>query len=178
MIKDLYIQDCNTAIEQTISIPFEFSDRTSLPKDIKLNDEIVIAPLTVRTWFKIKSLLIQIDTDDIQKIICTEDNPYPKYAEEMLSKYDNLILDIICIGVHNKKSDPPGWFREVLKDNSRWSDLLILLNAILFRVGYPAFCKSITILQNVSPLTMKEMIAFTTNLESWKERRKAVSDSL
>lgn len=178
MIKDLYIQDCSTAIEQTIRIPFEFADRSSLPDGVKLNDEIVITPLTVRTWFKIKSLLIQIETEDIQKMICSEEQPYPVHAEEMIAKYDDIILDIICIGIHNKKSDPPEWFREVLKDNSRWSDLLILLNAILFRIGYPAFCKSITILKNVSPLTMKEMIAFTTNLESWKEHRKAASGSL
>ncbi|MEG1544586.1 MAG: hypothetical protein RR382_08705 [Tannerellaceae bacterium] len=176
MIKDLYIQDCHTAIEDTIKIPFDFSDKSNVPDGVKLNDEIVITPITVRTWFKIKSLLIQIDTDDIQKMVCSKDEPYPAHAEEIIAKYDDIILDILCIGIHNKKSDPPEWFREVLKDNSRWGDLFILLNAVLFRIGYPAFCKSITVLRNVSPLTMKEMIAFTTNLESWKEHRKAVLD--
>ena len=178
MIKDLYIQDCSTAIEQAIRIPFGFEDKSSLPDGVKLNNEIVITPMTVRTWFKIKSLLIQIDTEDIQKMVCSKDEPYPLHAEEMITKYDNIILDIVCIGIHNKKTDPPEWFREVLKDNCRWDDLLILLNAVLFRIGYSAVCKSITILWNVSPLTMKEMIAFTTNLESWKGHLKAASDSM
>ena len=178
MIKDLYIQDCSTAVEQAIKIPFEFSDKSSIPKGVELRDEIVITPITVRSWFKIKSLLIQIDTQDIQKFVCSKDEPYPLHAEEMIAKYDDIILDIVCLGIHNKKTDPPGWFREVLKDNSRWDDILILLNAILFRTGYPAFCRSITTLQSVSPLRMKEIIAFTTNLESWKEHQKAASDSL
>ena len=69
MIKDHYYHDCATAFEQSIRIPFEFKDESSFPKGSKLNNEIVITPMTVRTWFKIKPLLIQIETEDIQKMI-------------------------------------------------------------------------------------------------------------
>ena len=73
-----------------------------------------------------------------------------------MNKYDDVILSIVCIGLHNKKSDPSTWFRDTLKDNCTWEDLRILLNAILFRIGYNPFYKSIMTLKNMSPLSEAE----------------------
>ena len=84
-----------------------------------------------------------------------------------MSKYDKLIMNIICIGIHNKKSDPPAWFRDVLSDNCTWEDTRILLNAILYRIGYNSFYKSIMTLKNMSPMTEAEIIAARKNMESW-----------
>lgn len=89
-----------------------------------------------------------------------------------MDKYSDIILDIVCLGIHNRSSEPPIWFREVLMDNSTWEDIAILLNAILYRIGYYPFCKSITILRNVSPLGEAEIIAAQKNLQSWSNAVK------
>ena len=167
MIKEFVQLETNTITEQPLKIPFDFSNRESLPSGKDPGDCIVISPITVRTWFKLKPLLLSINKSDFDKIVAKED-PLPE-AEltEIISKYDDLLIDILCIGIHNKKSDPPAWFREVLKDNCTWKDIYILLNAILFRIGYNPFCKSITTVQSVSPMDEAEIIAAQRNLESW-----------
>ncbi len=171
MVKQLLQLESETVTERPLKIPFDFSNKESLPKGKDPGDTIVISPITVRTWFKLKPLLLSIDSEDYNRVVASE-NPIPDAElNEIIGKYDGLLLDIICIGIHNKKSDPPAWFREVLKDNCTWKDIYILLNAILFRIGYNPFCKSITILKNVSPLTEAEIIAAQKNLESWKTGR-------
>lgn len=88
---------------------------------------------------------------------------------QLMDKYGELLLNIVCLGIHNKPSEPPEWFREALKDNSTWEDVRILLNAVLYRIGYFPFCTSITILQNVSPIGEAEIIAAQKNLQSWRD---------
>lgn len=168
MIKQFVQLEADTVTETPLKIPFDFSNKESLPKGKDPGDTIVISPITVRTWFKLKPLLLSIDSKDYDKVVASENPPPDAELNEIINKYDELLLDILCIGIHNKKSDPPEWFREVLKDNCTWKDIYILLNAILFRIGYNPFCKSITILKNVSPLTEAEIIAAQKNLESWK----------
>lgn len=161
--------ESDTVTESSIKIPFDFDVRDSIPPGKDPGDSIVISPITVRTWFKLKPLMLSIEKADFDKLVNKED-PLPE-AEitEVMDKHDETILDIVCLGIHNKKSDPPAWFREVLKDNCTWKDIYILLNAILFRIGYNPFCKSITIVKSVSPLTEAEIIAAQKNLESWKK---------
>ena len=90
-----------------------------------------------------------------------------------MAKYDDLIVDIICLGIHNKKSNPPEWFRDVLIDNTTGEDMRILLNAIIYRIGFFPFYNSITTLRRVSPLkTETEIIAVRRNLMSWQESAK------
>ena len=174
MVKQFVQLEADTVTETPLKIPFDFSNKDSLPKGKDPGDSIVISPITVRTWFKLKPLLLSIDSKDYDKVVASE-NPLPDAElSEIIGRYDELLLDIICIGTHNKKSDPPAWFREVLKDNCTWKDIYILLNAILFRIGYNPFCKSITILKNVSPLTEAEIIAAQKNLESWKTDRSVL----
>lgn len=174
MVKQFVQLEADTVTETPLKIPFDFSNKESVPKGKDPGESIVISPITVRTWFKLKPLLLSIDSKDYDKVVASE-NPLPDAElSEIISKYDELLLDIICIGIHNKKSDPPVWFREVLKDNCTWKDIYILLNAILFRIGYNPFCKSITILKNVSPLTEAEIIAAQRNLESWKTDRSVL----
>lgn len=166
-IKDVIRLEADTVTEQPVRIPFKFQDLSSLPEGKKLGDSIVISPITVRTWFKLKPLLLQLDKTDIEKIMVREGQDVDPETPEIMSKYDTLVLDIVCLGIHNKKSDPPAWFREVLKDNSTWQDIHVLLNAVLFRIGYNPFCKSIMTLKNMSPLDEGEIIALSKNQESW-----------
>lgn len=174
MVKQLLQLESETVTERSLKIPFDFSNKESIPKGKDPGNSIVISPITVRTWFKLKPLLLSIDKDDYNKVVASE-NPLPDAElNEIIDKYDGLLLDIICIGIHNKKGDPPAWFREVLKDNCTWKDIYILLNAILFRIGYNPFCKSITILKSVSPLTEAEIIAAQENHESWKTGRSVL----
>lgn len=167
-VKFLFQLEADTITEKPVRIPFDFPDRTNVPEGQRLDDVIVIEPLITRTLYKIRPLILQIEKTDFELLVEMEDRLIPDLdLIEMMDKYEKLVLDIICLGIHNKKSDPPEWFRDVLIDNSTWKDLYILLNAILYRIGYNPFYKSITILRSVSPLTEPELIAAQKNLRSW-----------
>lgn len=147
-------------------IPFEFTNRDRLPAGKTLGDSIVITPITVRTWFRIKPLLLRIERRDRETLTLGLGGE----VAELMAKYDKVIFDIVCMGIHNKKGDMPDWFREVLMDNCTWEDIYILLNAILFRLGHNPFSRTITALEAVSPLSEEEIIALQENNESWKGR--------
>lgn len=159
--------ESDAVTQKSVKIPFDFSNRDSLPFGKELGDCIVIRPLTVRTWFSIRPLLLQIEPEDLKRMIVKEGD-LPDDFPVLMDKYGNILLDVVCLGIHNKPSNPPIWFRQVLMDNSTWEDIRILLNAILYRIGYYPFCKSITTLTNVSPLKEAEIIAAQKNLESWQ----------
>lgn len=166
-IKHYLHLESDTVTEKAIKIDFEFSDRGSIPKGKDPGDTIVISPITVRTWFKLKPLIMAIEKNDLDKLIEKEERTPDSELIDIIAKYDSLLFDILCIGIHNKKSDPPEWFKETLKDNCTWEDVYVLLNAILFRLGYNPFTNSITTLLSVSPLTEAEIIAAQKNLESY-----------
>lgn len=166
-IKTILKIESDTITDVPVIIPFEFSNKESIPKGKDPGDKIVISPITVRTWFRIKPCILSIEKDDFDKLIEKENKTPEEELIEIISKYDEILFEIICLGIHNKKSDPPVWFRETLKDNCTWQDIYVLLNAVLFRIGYNPFCNSITMLKNVSPLTEAEIIAAQKNLESW-----------
>lgn len=167
-VQFLFQLEADTITEKPVRIPFDFPDKSSVPEGQVLDDIITINPLTTRTWFSIKPLILRIEKEDFEALLEVEGKVIPEYnLIQLMAKYDELLFDIICIGIHNQKTDPPAWFREVLKDNSIWKDIYILLNAVLYRVGYNPFYNSITTLRNVSPLTEPELIAAQKNLKSW-----------
>lgn len=166
-IKYLSQIESNTITEKPIRIAFDFQNKDSIPKGKNIGDSIVIKPITVRTWFKLRPLLLQIDKEDFAKIVHKAGDVNENLVE-IMDKYTTLLIDIVCIGIHNNKSEPPAWFREVLIDNTTWEDIRILLNAIIYRMGYFPFCNAITTLQSVSPMTETEIIAAQKNLKSWQ----------
>ena len=170
-IKNLFQQESESVTGQPVKIPFDFTNRDSIPEGKNPGDCIVIKPITVRTWFKIRPLLLEIEKEDINRMIVKK-GELPEDFPKIMDKYGELLLDIICLGIHNKPSDPPKWFKQALADNSTWEDIRILLNAIFFRIGYFPFCDSITMLQNVSPLGETEIIAAQKNLQSWQDTVK------
>lgn len=167
MIENLVNMESGTITDVPIRIPFEFKNRDGLPEGKDPGDCIVIRPVTVGTWFRIRPLLLKIDKDDFN-MMCVKAGEVNENLPEIMDKYSELILDIVCLGIHNKPTTPPSWFRQVLVENSTWEDLRILLNAIIYRIGFHPFCKSITTLQSVSPMDGAEMIAARKNLESWQ----------
>lgn len=163
--------ESDTITGKPINIPFEFSNKSSLPKGKDPGNSIAIRPLTVRTWFTIRPLLMRIDKEDFAKLVSKEGEINGELPG-LMDKYAELILDIVCLGIHNKSTDPPAWFREVLMDNSTWEDIRILVNAIIYRIGSFPFCNSITTLRSVSPWDEQEMIAAQQNLTSWQGTAK------
>lgn len=163
----IFQQEADIATGQSLTLPYDFKDKRSLPKGKNIGDKIIITPITVRTWFKIKPLLLSIDKKDLTKLIKHERENLTPDCAEVMAKYDRKILDIICYGIHNKASEPPMWFRELLIDNSTWQDLAILFNAIIFRINSLSFCSTITTAVNVSPLSETEIIALERNIKSW-----------
>lgn len=173
-VKQVLQIESNVATDRPVTIPFDFNRQDALPAGKKLNDSIVITPITVRTWFRIKPLLLHIEKQDRQILSANKDTRFNNQVAELMTKYDELIFEIVCLGIHNKRGDMPAWFREVLKDNCTWEDLYIILNAILFRIGCNPFLRTITALEAVSLLSEEEIIALQKNNESWKARsRKA-----
>lgn len=163
--------EAGTITDVPIKIPFEFKNRDSLPEGKDPGNCIVIRPITVGTWFRIRPLLLKIEKDDFKKM-CVQQGEVSKNLPELIDKYGDILLDIVCLGIHNKPSVAPVWFRQVLSENCTWEDIRILLNAIVYRIGYHPFCKSITTLANVSPLRETEIIAAQQNLTSWQNSAK------
>ena len=177
-VKQVLQIESNVVTDQPVKIPFEFTRLDLLPEGKKLGDSIVITPLTIRTWFRIKPLLLYIDKQDRKILTANKDTGFNNEIADLMAKYDEIIFEIVCLGIHNKKGNMPAWFREVLKDNCTWEDIYILLNAILFRIGCNPFSRTITVLEAVSPLDEEELIALQKNNETWKNRnRKAASCS-
>lgn len=168
-VKQVLQIESNVATDRPIMIPFEFSRRQSLPEGKKLSDHIVITPITVRTWFRLKPLLLSIEKQDRELLTANKTTGFSSVIADAMAKYDETIFEIVCLGIHNKRGNMPGWFKEVLKDNCTWEDLYILLNAILFRIGCNPFSRSITALEAVSLLNEEELIALQKNNESWKK---------
>ena len=71
-IKNLFQQESESVTGQTVKIPFEFTNRDSIPEGKNPGDCIVIKPITVRTWFKIRPLLLEIEKEDIDRMIVKE----------------------------------------------------------------------------------------------------------
>ena len=177
-VKQVLQIESNVVTDQPVKIPFEFTRLDLLPEGKKLGDSIVITPLTVRSWFRIKPLLLYIDKQDREILTANKDTGFKNEIADLMAKYDEIIFEIVCLGIHNKRGNMPAWFREVLKDNCTWEDIYILLNAILFRIGCNPFSRTITALEAVSPLDEEELIALQKNNETWKNRdRKAASCS-
>lgn len=153
-----------SAIEASISIPFEFKN---VPEGKNPGNCIIIKPITVRTWFRLKPYLVLIEKKDIDLLSAKEGVVFDSELNDIISKYDEFLFEIICIGIHNSKGDMPKWFKEVLIDSCTWEDVYILLNAIIFRIGTTSFSNSITALKNVSPLDEEEIIALQKNKEAW-----------
>ena len=173
-VKQVLQIESNVVTDQPVKIPFEFTRLGLLPEGKKLGDSIVITPLTIRTWFRIKPLLLHIDKQDREILTANKDTGFNNEIADLMAKYDEIIFEIVCLGIHNKRGNMPAWFREVLKDNCTWEDIYILLNAILFRIGCNPFSRTIIALEAVSPLSEEELIALQKNNESWKNQpRKA-----
>ena len=162
--------ESETVIGQPIKIPFEFTDRSSIPEGKSPGDNIIIKPITVRTWLKLKPLLIQVEKDDLDTIVAKKGVDFDSDISDILFKYDNLLFEIVCIGIHNKKGSMPDWFKDTLKDNSTWEDIYILLNAVLFRLLVNPFFNSIILVKSVSPIGEAEIIALQKNSETWTSK--------
>lgn len=168
-IKNFLHLEADAITENPVVIPFRYEVPTDIPVGEELGSSITIIPMSVETWFRIKPLIAEIESDDYNKLL---HRPVPAIPDielvNLLGKYDSVIMQIIFIGIHNKPGEMPDWRKQALISNCNWQDIHILLNAILFRIGQQSFCKSITTLRNVSPLTEAEIIAAQKNLESWK----------
>ena len=155
-IKQIITLESDTVSEKTIRIPFEFTNLESVPegKQMKNISRSRRLPCVHGSG---ETPAIDYHPGRLQVIADIHTETFDPRISEIMNKYDDVILSIVCIGLHNKKSDPSTWFRDTLKDNCTWEDLRILLNAILFRIGYNPFYKSIMTLKNMSPLSEAEI---------------------
>lgn len=145
--------------------PINADDISMLPKGMKM-DHIIIYPLKVGTVMRITPLCADIKPEDFEKITSSKDQAFHPNAPELIEKYSNVIITIICHGIHNKKGKYPGYLERFLEMNFTFQDLHVLLNAVLFRMGTISFLDSTTELQKVGPGSV-EIIAMQKNLSSW-----------
>lgn len=174
-IKYVLQSEADSATGKAITIPFEFTDTSSVPKGKNPGESIVITPIKVRTWMQLKPLLAQIESKDLEKLI---NHPGKKLNEDVfnvISKYDELLFSIMCIGIHNRVGDMPEWFRKTLKENCTWEDVFVVINAIFFRLAHNPFMNTITLLKSVSPIGEREIIALQKNKETWKCKAASLS---
>ena len=167
-VKKVLQIESDVVTSKSIQIDFEFKKGT-FPADKNPGDFIVIKPITVRNWLRMKPLLLSIEKEDREALIAKTENPYNDDIAELMNKYDETVFEIVCIGIHNGKGIMPDWFRQTLLDNCTFEDLFILLNAILFRIGCNPFINSITAIAAVSPMDEAETIALQENAKSWNK---------
>lgn len=101
--------ESDVVTSRSVVIPFEFKPET-IPAGKNVGDSIVITPITVRTGFRIRPLLLRIDKADKDAIVAHKDVTFDSVLSELMAKYDELIFEIVCLGIHNKKGDMPAWF--------------------------------------------------------------------
>lgn len=173
-VKLILQQESNSATDKPVIIPFEFKD---VPEGKAPGDSIVVRPATVRTWFRLKPLLVLIEKEHLEKIVSfgKTQTTFNDEAREIMNTYDELVFEIVCIGIHNKPGDMPAWFKEVLKDSCTWEDVFVLFNAIVYRLGTTSFLNTITAAAVVSPHGEEEIIALQENKESWTPKVASLS---
>jgi len=147
-------------------VPFEVEDRSMLPEGVVI-DKISIYPLKVGTVFRIIPQISKIRKEDLEKISVNPERDFDESAPEVMGQHGDVIIEVICLGIHNKKGAYPEYYPEMLRENCTWKELHLLLNAVLFRFGTMAFIGSTTALMKVGP-GAEEIIALQKNLESWK----------
>jgi len=151
-----------------LEVPFEAHDRSMLPEE-KTMDKIVIEPQKVGTVFRLIPLINKIKKEDLEKISVNTERDFDESAPELFAKYGEIIIEVICIGLHNRKGTYPEYMPEFLKENCTWGDLHFFLNAILFRMGTIAFINSTTELMKVGPGAVEMIALQKKNLETWME---------
>ncbi|MDR2968589.1 MAG: hypothetical protein LBV32_03170 [Tannerellaceae bacterium] len=156
-----------SAVDMPVVIPFEFKN---VPEGKITGDSIIVKPATVRTWFRLKPLLALIEKEHINKLVSSKDMAFNDEIRDVMSTYDELVFEIVCMGIHNNEGEMPEWFKEVLRGSCTWEDIFVLFNAIVYRLGATSFLNTITAAKAVSPLGEEEMIALQENKESWTKK--------
>jgi len=155
--------------EMPAIIPFTTDNRSMLPEDVTI-DQIKIYPLKVATVARITPLLAEISTSDLTKITVNRKRAFHPAAPKVFERYAEKIIEVVCLGIHNKSGPYPEYMPEFLKANCTWKDLHVILNAIMFRIGTLDFLESTTQLKKVGLITGTELIAMQKNMISHKER--------
>lgn len=150
-----------------LEIPFTVDDPSMLPEGIVM-DKIIVNLLKVGTVFRINPLIAKIDNEDLKKVTVSRDQKYDASIQEVFEKYSEVVLEIICMGIHNKNTPYPDYLKDFLRENCTWEDLHIILNAVLFRMGALSFLDSTTEIAKVGLQSAEEIIALQQNLESWQ----------
>ncbi len=156
-----------------IKLGFKADEDTSmLPKGVVV-DEIIIHPLKVATVERIYPFYSKIEKEDLQSIVVKEDQDKDpdELTSEVIEKYKDVIVEIICLGIHNHSSPYPEYMPEFLKANCPWEDLHFMFNSVLYRMGTRSFVRCVSLLMRVGP-GAAEMIALQKNLESWKQNNQ------
>jgi hypothetical protein len=174
-VKEVIQIESETATGEPVRIPFEFADKSSIPEGKNPGDCIIIKPITLRTWFKLKPLLVMIEQKDIDLLTAKEGVEFDSETAKVIFKYSELLFEIVCLGIRNRKGEMPEWFKDVLKDNCTWHDIYILLNAILFRIRFNSFSSSIILAKSVSPQSEEEIIALQENKMTWSPNQPSCS---
>ena len=158
----------DTIADVPLEVEFKANDPSMLPEGKEITS-IIIEPQKVGTVFRLLPLISKIDKEDLEQLTVNNDRDFDEAAPKIIAKYGDIIIELICIGHHNRKGQYPKYMPEFFRENCTWKDLHFFLNAILFRMGSTAFINSTTMLTKVGP-GAAEMIALQKNLESHMEK--------
>ena len=161
--------EADTVLQRAVIIPFKCTDKSMIPKRISV-ESITISPLMVGTIFRLKPFIVKIEKEDLDKMAINDKRNFDPGAPELFAKYADLILNILTIAIHNQKSDPPVWYKTMLAENCTWSDLHVLFNAVIYRLGTMSFYKSTMVAMNMGLMDATGMIALQKNLKSWTDQ--------
>ena len=95
-IKNLLRLESASITEPPVTIPFDFDNKDAIPAGKDVGNSIVIRPITVRTWFRLRPLLLEIDQEDLDKMIVKADEITCEFPA-LMNKYGELLIDIVCL---------------------------------------------------------------------------------
>jgi len=139
------------------------------PSPVEYTTQIVIEPQKAGTVFRLIPLIAKIKQEDMEKVTVNTERDFDEAAPALIGKYGDIIIQAICLGIHNRKGPYPEYMPEFLRENCTWKDLHFFLNSILFRMGTIAFTKSTTMLMKVGPGAEETIALQKANLESHLE---------
>lgn len=93
--------------------------------------DLVITGVTLGTLARIST--------KVNKMMVKSDKGWPDRAFHFIEANTKQLIDVVALGIHNKKGDPPKWLYDVLENNFSVDELKQLFDRIYRRLDLTGF---------------------------------------
>jgi hypothetical protein len=140
------VSETLTAEPVTVTVdikPYRFWHKWFPPKKKTFH----VSQITTGNLFRISKLIAGID----KKLFEGDSSLFEKNIEAM-SKYMDDVIQVIAIGIHNKKYPPPKSLIDLIRDNFTAKDLMTVMAVVIKQMDVSSFMITITSIRATSIL--------------------------